>query len=164
MGGMFAAIDAITQGLSFSQTVQYALSGAVTGAIAGFVADVSVATAGLGTAVLYSALASGAANFGHSIITDKIQNPTEKANLGKAAANGIVGAAMGAYGTLATAPVAPFVKSVKSSITYAWNTVKVEASAVLTKTLPKIVNQLADDTLVAGVTSFGSWLFGKLFA
>lgn len=162
MGGLFGAFDAITQGLSFSQTIQYALSGAITGAIAGFVADVSVATAGLGTAVLVSAAASGIMGGAHSIITDVIRG--EDVDWGKAAVSATISAGMGALGTAATtSATAPITKGISNGIRHAWNTLKVEVSAMMTRTLPKVVNQLSFDTIVSGVTNFGNWLYSKVF-
>lgn len=70
---------------------------------------------------------------------------------------------MGALGTLATAATTSFVKGVKNGVRYVANTIQVEIGAMMTNTLPRVVNQLVEDTMVAGVTNFGSMMFSKRF-
>ena len=159
-GGFFGAFDAICSGGSIEQVLNCAVVGAMTGAMAGLVCDVSIASGGLAAGLAYTAVASSLANIANSVATQKIM--TGKVNAAKVAFDGLVGAATGIMGAATTSITKPIVKTVKDGIRYVGNQISNEISSLALRTSNGLTKGLANDIGCSLATSFGNWIFGLL--
>lgn len=157
LGGIFGAINGIMSGGSFTEVLACAAVGAVTGAIAGFVADVSVASCGVGGAILASALAGGICSAANSCASQSILNDG-KIDYGRVAYDTFVGAVVGGTCTAMSSLSSYLSLPLKEAIKHV-NAVIATEEIMLTANF-YIGSNLAFDLGATAVTSFGGWLAG----
>lgn len=129
VGGVWGTISGMAAGLPLEGVFQYAVSGALTGAAAGFVADLTVATCGAGAAMLWSALGSGTMNVVNSFATHNIDKKflkdTSEYTFADKAIDFLVGGLTGGLfaGMSAKGPV---VKGIKTGLSHVKNMITTE--------------------------------------
>ena len=161
IGGIFGFIGGVMGGGTAEEILQCTLTGAITGAAAGFVADVSVATFGVGTAIMVTATANAVSSMVNSYVTQSVLNDGD-VDEGKVIYDGIVGAATGALGTAATHTGTTVAGTIDDGIRYVDALVGSEIT-VASSNLFLGVKPQALDSAYTSITSFGSWFGGVLY-
>ena len=162
VGGLFGIINGIMSGGSMSDVLACAAVGAVTGAAAGFIADVSVASFGVGGAILASALGGAVSGFVNSASSQSILKDGQ-IDWGKAISDGIIGAAMGGLCTSVNPLRAFGGNGLKEGLKIARALVLAEETMILTQAISSSVTILAFDTGATLVTGFGGFSFGLAY-
>ena len=156
VGGIFGAINGLMSGGSLSEILACAAIGAITGAAAGFVADVSVATCGVGTAILYSAIAGGTMGSINSASTQFILNDGN-IDPAKVIYDGVLGAMAGGMSTAMVDIVKPVAVGLREGINHVNALVSTECIML---SAGKVTSNFMFDVGCSSVTGFGSWMFG----
>ena len=162
LGFVFTAADALISGASIDQAFWCGVSGAVTGAIAGFVADTAIATGGMSLGVVAAAGAvNGIASAANTFITQKILK--QKTDTTDIFVSGAVGFGVGMLGTAISDAAKPVAKGISSGIKYVKKQLVTEMSAISTGIGRRTLRTLRWDAAYSVVTNFGSWLHSKAF-
>lgn len=156
-GAFFGALNAVISGGDFEEIVQCTLVGMATGAAAGFVADLSIATCGVGTAILYSAVAGGIMSATNSAASQYVLNDGQ-IDPAKVAYDGIIGAAAGGASTAMGDLVKPVAKGLVNGINHVNTLISTE---IIMTTSGTITTSYLFDIGCSAVTGFGAWLFGS---
>ena len=162
LGFVFTAADALISGASIDQAFWCGVSGAVTGAISGFVADTAIATGGMSLGVVAAAGAvNGIASAANTFITQKILK--QKTDTTDIFVSGAVGFGVGILGTAVSDAAKPVAKGISSGIKYVKKQLVTEMSAISTGIGRRTLRTLRWDAAYSVVTNFGSWLHSKAF-
>ena len=160
LGGLWGLVTALTNDESdkentFADVLSCVAIGAATGAAAGFAADLTVATCGVGTAFLGSAISSGFFAGINSAATQQILD--DKVNLGKVAFDVTVGALMGGTCTaMNDFLLKPAANTLKAAVTHVNALVSTEL--IMFTSQGYIGSNLAFDIGATAVTSLGAWV------
>ena len=156
LGGLFGLINGIVSGGSLEEVLSCAAVGAATGAAAGFVADVAVATLGVGAAIMVSAAAGGIASAVNSAASQSILNDGHVDPV-KVIYDGAIGAVMGGLCTAAGSIGQPVAKGMKEGIRFVESLISTEITMASSLSFS---SSLLFDIGTSAVTVFGGWLFG----
>ena len=167
LGGLWGLIAALTdeededdEETKFEDIISCILIGAATGAAAGFVADMSVATCGVGLVAFgWSALAGGGFGMINSASTQYILD--EDVNIGKMVYDGIWGSVMGgtctAMGTNPTVPLGSLGKA------HGFVNAVINTEMYMLTANGFVSGGLAFDLGATAATSFGAWMAGNVY-
>lgn len=144
---------------NWNKVLECATLGAMSGAAAGLVADLSVTTCGAATAVIASAAAGGAFSFLNSAESQRILKDGD-VDWVEAAYNGFIGAAMGGLCTAIGDIGKPVASSLKEGFKHVSTQVAVETTAL---SVGKTTAKFWFDVGGTAVTSFGSYTFGLAY-
>ena len=164
IGGAFGFIGALVSeitddndGVRFNKVLACAASGAATGAAIGFVADVTIATCGVGTAAILATAGAGAILSGaNSAFTQNTL--TGSINYDEVLCDGILGGLTSGLGAATSSMMEPVAKGVKEGIKYTCS--KISSEVFDFAAFGQIGRPLLEDIGFAAVTNFGAW-YGK---
>lgn len=163
IGGLFGAINGLISGDSWTDVLACAAVGAATGALAGFAADISIASFGVGGAILASAVAGGICSGANSVATQCIVNDGKIENVDwyKVGFDTIIGAAAGGTCTAMSSLGAFQSLGIKAGIRFAKATVAAEEFMFMLQAY--IGSALWFDIGATAVTTFGAWTAGVVY-
>ena len=166
VGGFFGFVGALisevtddNEGIRMDKVAACTLSGALTGAAIGFVADVTVATLGVGAGVLISAGVGAFASMANSATTQYVL--TGKVDKKKVIVDGALGALTTGLCTGTTSTLTPIVSSLKEGIKYVATQVTKEIATFYV--IGQVESALIMDIGFTAVTSFGAWYGAEIF-
>lgn len=165
LGGLWGLVTALTNDESdkentLTDVLACVAVGAATGAAAGFVADLSVATCGVGTAAfLWSAGAGAIAGGTNSYATQMILD--NDYDLSKVLYDGAIGALTAGTCTAMNELSKPVVSTLRAAIPYIKATISTEL--LMFTSQGYIGSTLAFDIGATAVTSFGAWCGGVIY-
>ena len=161
-GALISEATDDNDGIRWNKVMQCTASGAIAGAAAGFVADVSIATFGAGTAILIAAGAGAVCSAANSAYTQKVLTGT--ISPGKVISDAIIGGITNGLCTGTSSVLKPLVKGAKEGI---WHAVKAGVKYALTQVnfelTPGLLNVgsfVAVDLIPTVITGFGGLLWG----
>ena len=163
IGGLFGAINGLINGDSWTDVLACAAVGAATGALAGFAADVSIASFGIGGAILASAAAGGFFSGVNSVASYSILNDGDMSGLdpGKLIFDIAIGALAGGTCTAMSSLGAFQSLGIKAGIRFAKATVAAEEFMFMSQAY--IGSALWFDIGATAVTTFGAWTAGVVY-
>ena len=166
IGGLFGFIGALVseatddnEGIRMDKVAACTLSGAIAGAAAGFVADVAIATCGVGAAILISAGAGAITSMANSAFTQHTLKG--EVDAGKVISDGILGAVTTGICTGTASNITPLVSGIKEGIKYTCTQVSKEIMTFYV--LGQVESALAMDIGFTAVTGFGAWYGSGLY-
>ena len=158
VGGGFGFLGAVisectddNEGIRWDKVWKCTLSSAVSGAAAGFVADVSIASFGTVPAMFIAAGGGAIASGANSYYTQKTLSG--EANWAKTASDTILGGITNGLCTATSSQLTPMVNGIKEGISYTCTQIKTE----LAYGLNSFGNFLVNDLLPTVITGFGAW-------
>ena len=160
IGGLFGIISGVMGGGTPEEILGCAVSGFVTGAVAGFVADVSVATFGVGGVIIGSAIGGGAASMANSAMSQQILNDGE-IDYAKVVSDGVFGAMAGSLCTAVGDIGRPVAQSIADGVKHVGAMLCAEETLIVAGTFLK--TNLVFDACATAITAFGSWFAGLIY-
>ena len=169
IGGIFGFISALVSeieddededgedGIRWDKVWSCTLSSAAAGAAAGFVADVSIATCGAGTAILISAAGGALFTAANSAYTQYTLTGTVDA--GKVASDAVIGAVTNGLCTGTSNCLKPIAKGLRNGIEYAYSQVIIETTPGLADVGAFVLN----DLIPTAITGFAGWYGGMAY-
>ena len=163
IGGLFGAINGLISGDSWTDVLACAAVGAATGALAGFAADVSIATFGVGGAIIASAIAGAICSGANSVASYSILHDGDMSDFDpdKLIFDIAIGALAGGTCTAMSSLSAFQSLGIKAGIKFAKAAVATEEIMFMSQAY--IGSALWFDIGATAVTTFGAWTAGVAY-
>ena len=157
LGALISEATDTNESIRWDKVLKCTASGAIAGAVAGFVADVSIATYGAGAAILIAGIAGMICSGLNSMYTQTVL--TGDVSWGKVASDAIIGGITNGLCTGTSSVLKPLVKGLGAGIKYAFTQVCYE----LTPGLINIGSFVVIDLIPTVITGSSGLVFGMWY-